>query len=80
VTRKERAQVVELLRCAADLHVIDGQFGGLWSAGVHLEMSHSPLWNIAYAARRDAYNEIGGETYLESCLLAAQRVEDKEWP
>lgn len=76
MTRRQRAQVVELLRCAADLHVTDGMYGGLWSAGVHLDLSHSPLWNVAYAARRAAYNEIGGETYFDSCLLAAQRVEE----
>jgi len=78
--KSERAQVVELLRCAADLHITDGQFGGLWSAGTHLDLSHSYLWNLAYQARRDAYNEIGGETYLDSCLLSAARIEEGSYP
>jgi hypothetical protein len=87
VTRKERAQVVELLRCAHDVAGIgraaewlgyDLLVDGAWS---------EPVWQRAVYAWEStsdlifaAKGTLSGVTYEDVCLEAAQRVEDKEWP
>ena len=84
LSKKQRAQVVELLRCAADLHTIG--LGGVgmatsWLYGdAHPE---PPCWFQCVLAWNDAVNTFtswGGTTYADVCLEAAQRVEEGSWP
>lgn len=89
MTKRQRAEVVELLRCAADA-IATGSHPStalciaeerLWSA--HAE------WHEAWEAEGCVRNEIGlgylrgfepGEDRIALLLEAAQRVEDGEWP
>lgn len=81
MTRRQRAQVVELLRCAADLQ-------SLASAGYALGYCDGirPCSKV-YALADEAYTQIHGipsSWYWARCrgplLEAAVRVEAGEWP
>lgn len=76
MTKRQRAQVVELLRCAADLHVGDSDTG-LAHATDALEADH--LWKLALEARVAARSD-GPTEYLHTCLEAAARVEEGSYP
>jgi hypothetical protein len=81
MTRKQRAAVVELLRCAAD--GLTPESTGAWTDALNgLDVTFDVEFIAARAfmsvlrkppRRRDC--EIGRRAYLE----AAQRVEDGEW-
>ena len=89
MTAKQRAQVVELLRCAADICAIDSSHG-LYSVA-HL-LGHatwdtaqvtgrSPyVWHVACEARNHVHRNGLWFGYWHECLEAAARVESKEWP
>jgi hypothetical protein len=78
MTKKQRSQVVELLRCAADLNVYEDKHYGdfLKSAAVWLCCD----WEIIELARLAcAYTDSDGTSrYVQ--LQAAARVEEKSWP
>lgn len=82
MTKKQRAQVAKLLRCAADYYD-HGFFGcngiGTASSGLGLDDPHDPIWETAVQARRDADRD-GSADYAISCLKAAARVEEGLWP
>ncbi len=85
MTKRERAQVVELLRCAADespgVASIGGGINGIVRASMGLGLDG---W-MTYAAGQ-AYNAtVSGqaltyEDHRARLLEAARRVEDGEWP
>jgi hypothetical protein len=86
MTKRQRAQVVELLRCAADLW--QRGMGGIGAAEVAFvgEQAARPIWKIACRAWESASNSIHPETrfagwsYGDVCLLAAARVEEGSYP
>ena len=80
MTRAERAAVVELLRCAADLWNVNGN--GIGVASVFLE-SGNMRWCCAveaWDATAGNGEGLAGWTYADVCLEAAQRVEEGSWP
>ncbi len=95
MTKKQRAQVVELLRCAADLAVCGERDSALGFAAKRLDMQTIPFlvskhcdghWSQlirSHGPIRDSIDhkwQICGDGY-EFCLLeAAQRVEEGSWP
>lgn len=96
MTKKQRAQVVELLRCAADLAVMGDRESPLGTAARELDSAIMPFLRLRdghwsellrgngpvqdYPQRTPDTRLICGTGY-EFCLLeAAQRVEDGEWP
>ena len=83
MTKKQRAEVVELLRCGADC--VDEGLTPLTYACRYLDMSDSVLSSavdarcaVSRALRTPRFLE--GSEYRYELLEAAQRVEDKEWP
>lgn len=91
MTKKQRAEVVELLRCAAD--VVHETLMPIWKATCALGFGESCTQHkAALAAMQNAAISRGGAAtmpaddiegdneYRARCLEAAQRVEDKEWP
>lgn len=87
LTRSQRAQVVELLRCGAD-----GARNGPGLTMAAYALGHcdgispcSPMYTLACDAYMQ-FNRIPSEWYWTNwrrrrgLLEAAQRVEDKEWP
>ena len=89
LTKRLRAQVVELLRCAADLPMpgIAGAFELLTGTdvlGAHYQpggRGNYPVWNLAVKAREDV--AIDSRLFMDyqlSCLEAAQLVEEGSWP
>jgi hypothetical protein len=88
VTAKQRSQVVELLRCAADNAVCGISFPLLtaaddtgltdWACSMALAV-YGPLYVDTHDIwPRDAMPENERENY--ALLEAAQRVEDCQWP
>jgi hypothetical protein len=78
MTKRKRAQVVELLRCAADLWVC-GE-GGIGNAAFHLD-SHM-VWLSAVSSWDRAAESMciwADVTYGDVCLEAAANVEDGSW-
>ncbi len=77
MTKRQRAKVVELLRCAADRQSIG-------YAAAALDEWHTPPHNDAIRAWEDTvsslYMPLTGTTYSDVCLEAAQRVEEGTWP
>lgn len=81
MTKNKRAQIVELLRCAADVSsILQAAYGTGDADGVN------PCTDVFLLAR-EAYGSIPGVIHAEGyyhyppfCLEAAQRVEDCEWP
>jgi hypothetical protein len=77
MTSKQREQVVELLRCGADI-------SNIFSASIALDTPPS-LLDLAYDAHdrveRDVYLDVPGEdVYWFACLEAAQRIEEGSCP
>lgn len=96
LTKKQRAEVVELLRCAADLCNIDSSHG-LYSVarlmGYHTWDSAAAVaaddeqarmfalvWHQACLARNHVHGDGYWYGYWHECLEAAQRVEEGSWP
>lgn len=80
MTKKQRAQVVELLRCAHEAR-------GIGNAAEFLGLYRGPAWGAAinaWEATADAITEargnLAGVTYEDVCLEAAASVEEGSWP
>lgn len=75
LTKQQRAQVVELLRCAADLllnkHSMFPRLDAIDALGTHREIN---------AASFDAIQATGLPRNEYALLEAAQRVEEGSWP
>jgi hypothetical protein len=71
MTARQRAQVVELLRCAADLNVLNPDHG---IAQATEALDSDEAWQPAYNARQAARND-GPTEYRHTCLEAAIRIE-----
>jgi hypothetical protein len=94
MTKKERAQVVELLRCAADLEINEPNSRGcsLGDAGQHLRWDLvAPRACVSRLSLITAMGElegvvdgeprlVSGTGYQWLLLEAALRVEQGEWP
>ena len=74
MTKSQRAQVVELLRCAVDVRSL----GAAKTAGEFSDKT----WTLACKARTAVSVEFGPGVlpYHLQCLEAAARVEEKSWP
>lgn len=71
MTKKQRAQVVELLRCAADCrYSVVGTARDLWELGYPITQ------DIADAALAAWWSVPSRDDFVQSCLEAAQRVEE----
>lgn len=93
ISKRQRAQVVELLRCAADLGIVDNNPCPLTEAAHNLGLMR---WTSAIDYERDeavrlADRAIGETEWLDEpsgswrgfgvrCLEAAARVEEGFWP
>lgn len=73
MNKRERSRVVELLRCAADREEPLRDVEAALDVPRSLTMDALRAWDVAY-------RECKPGEYRRSCLLAAQRVEDGEWP
>lgn len=92
MTKKQRAQVVELLRCAADIAVCGERDCALAFAAGRLDMRMMPFlvphlkdghWSnlIDHGPVRNHFDWLVCGDGYEFCLLeAAQRVEEGTWP
>jgi hypothetical protein len=86
MTKRQRAQVVELLRVAADINGIASAFElmtGIEVTGAHYQPGgrrNYPIWDMAVRAREAVADDGQWTEYRWSCLEAAQRVEDHQWP
>lgn len=85
MTKRQRAQVVKLLRCAADNRMAgDPGLNGMFGDGIeqHGEI-HDAAWS-ALTSSRGRYESLGDdgtdENYRHELLEAAQRVEEETWP
>ena len=84
MTKRERAQVVELLRCAADFRddgsvwPHDEKLNGIGAARSWLGLGDE-YWERAVDAREAVYAD-GEMSYRAACLEAAARVEEGSWP
>jgi hypothetical protein len=91
VTRAQRAQVVELLRCAADRADLRG--GEITLSGPYAVASRgydlvvkSRAWAVRVDTMRDLHGRDGdvcdmsNDAYKACLLEAAQRVEEGTWP
>ncbi len=81
MTRKQREQVVELLRCGADLRSITAAGYALGHCdGINPCTSVFVLAVKAYTDMPDVIHAGGYHAWPHSCLEAAQRVEEGSWP
>jgi hypothetical protein len=87
VTKRERAQVVELLRCCADVCNIEPGHG-LYSVAQMMDLprwddplGRSPfVWDMACKARNHVFVNGAWSGYWHECLEAAARVEEGSYP
>ena len=85
MTKKQRAQVVELLRCAADCGVHGSFFGlvGMVDAAEHLEADKTIddlAWKVRDMIPHNLLYGPDSEHYRHALLEAAARVEEGSWP
>ena len=85
MTRRQRAQVVELLRCAADLIATDERNRGSALSQSLMYLDSEVSWHVAQSVVRDSIYDwphtcFGGSNYEFALLEAALRVERMEWP
>lgn len=81
MTKRQRARVVELLRCAADVSsIVAAGYATNQCDGVNPCTKVFSYARDAYRAVPDVLHADGWHAYPEFCLEAAQRVEDGEWP
>jgi hypothetical protein len=81
MTKKERAQVVELLRCAADC--CGRRFKGEWSGPFHIaarSFSTATYWAAWRARDGIKRSRLTTEQYRRGLLEAAARVEEGSYP
>ncbi len=85
MTKRQRAQVVELLRCGA--HDWNCRGGGTGTAASALGLFNTLIHIAAVKAWNDTCDLIActplglaGITFADTCLEAAQRVEEGTWP
>lgn len=76
MTAEEREQVVELLRCAADVDSIGDAHDHIYGRGG--AGTYYDVWSHAVFLRKSAKRP--GMDYRTACLEAAQRVEEGSWP
>lgn len=77
MTKRERAQVVKLLRCAAD----DAQTGAFTRAQEAIgPVSGCVYYNAVSAFDSSPFVGFDTEGYRERLLEAAARVEEGSWP
>lgn len=88
LTKRQRAEVVELLRCAADRCAIDSSHG-LYSVAqligyatwTERAVGGDPaVWHFACEARNFVHQDGYWFGYWHECLEAAMRVEEGTWP
>lgn len=87
MSKRQRAQVVELLRCAAD-NSMRFQWSGLYSTAIELGLltpwrrlaSGVVAWRKATQARQAVHGEGDWLGYGHELLEAALRVEQGDWP
>lgn len=81
MNKRERAQVVELLRCAADSSISYQGINGIVLASMDLDSSvnMTRVVGAAYNALVPG-QALTYEDYRARLLEAAQRVEDGVWP
>ena len=88
MTKRERAQVVELLRCAADQCTADSVTAMSTASEDLGYVSWDPVYSFAWDVRAaqvgtspaGMFSFVPAEIYRGELLEAAQRVEDGEWP
>lgn len=78
--QRERQQLVEILRCAADPGSPYALFEVAMVRGYPLELA-----DVAYTLRKHAiasggYVDHGPDAYIATCLEAALQVEEGSWP
>ena len=79
MTRHQRAQVVELLRCAADVCVVDD--GELWREALSFaHVGDFRIWEYAIAAAAKSGSSRRKHLKRNALLEAAQRVEEGSYP
>jgi hypothetical protein len=83
VTKREREQVVELLRCAADIDELFDSIGivcaGWWLGYVDFISHCERPYELAQEAVSSVLSN-GQMEYSERLLEAAARVEEGTWP
>jgi hypothetical protein len=89
MTKRERAQVVELLRCTADVCSIDSSQGlytvahrcgfDTWDTAA-VTGGSMRVWEFACYARNHVHQNGYWFGYWHECLEAAARVEEGSWP
>lgn len=87
MTKRERAQVVELLRCAADQRADGIGLNGMFDGAVSLRAADQTIalaWNVLISVQRGHLIRtvvgIVDEWYRAELLEAAARVEEGSWP
>ena len=86
MAKRQREQVVELLRCAADVGRNSNE--GLYSVAGYLDLGtwntknykDPTVWCIACDARNAVFAKGLWCGYWHECLEAAARVEEGSWP
>jgi hypothetical protein len=78
MTRRERAQVVELLRCAADGDRPNGIFPAMENIGAKYMPIGADAVDSVSGINWGGYSD--DEQYRAELLEAALRVEQGEWP
>jgi hypothetical protein len=87
MTRRERAQVVELLRCAADCRPDNVGLNGMFDTACWLDLEghwQDKAWQAinAVPTHSTVFQVVGtvDEEYRRVLLEAAARVEEGTWP
>jgi hypothetical protein len=78
MTKKQRAQVVELLRCAADIRITGTMIPRARAA--YLLGTPERTQRLAEDAWTAVLNDVGMSLYQYELLEAAARVEEGSWP
>jgi hypothetical protein len=87
LSKSQRAEVVELLRCAADERADGIGLNGMFDTANWLDLSgdkQDAAWSainaLPFVPERCVVVGIVDEVYRLALLEAAQRVSDEEWP
>lgn len=86
IAKKTRERVVELLRCAAELAVVEHPIGELFGHAPAASKFTGASASVRAFAELAATNAMGGssapdrDTFIANVLEAALRVELGEWP
>lgn len=79
VTKRQRAQVVELLRCAADRCIFDDTFAFGWTRSALGLRQGGKIHNLTCRALTETVG-LHGFDWRRDLLEAAARVEEGSWP